>query len=492
MLTKMSFGKIKYNTPNIVDTRQIKLKSISHGFHERSAFFSHCGNIIKKTKDYIVKSNGKDYIMNSQYNNNGQEQQNTGGSYAYNEDDMSWQNTSAPQYSWEYRNNGWQQNNVSPPPIKPPKKKGKGALKGISLVLACAIAGFGGGMVADYINGSDQTVVYRTAENSETEPSNISLNESGYSLADVAAVAGQSVVSLTTETSVSQGFGFGEQQVMGAGSGVILSEDGTIITNNHVISGADKVTVTLSDGSEYEAEIVGGDPLTDVGVIKIDADGLVPAVVGDSSTLAIGETCVAIGNSMGTLGGTVTDGIISAIDRDVSIEGYTMELIQMSAAVSPGNSGGGLFNSKGELIGIVNAKSSDERSEGLGFAIPVNTAIEVSEQLVESGYVQGRPAMGISAVTVATEADAYEIGVSKAGVYIIEINKNSAAEKAGMLIGDRIISVDGYEVLSSSELATLISEKEVGDAVEVILEREGRVETITVTLQESQASTAAE
>ncbi len=425
--------------------------------------------------------------MNSQYNKD-QEQQNNGGNYAYRKSDMPWQSNSSPQYSWEYRNNGWQQNNVSPPPIQQPKKKGKGALKAVSLVLACAVAGFGGGMVADYINGNDQTVVYRTADSGEAEPSNIALNEGGYSLADVAAIAGQSVVSITTETLVSQGFGFGEQSVMGAGSGVILSEDGTIITNNHVISGVDKVIVTLSDGSEYEAEILGGDALTDVGVVKIDAEGLVPAVIGDSSELEIGETCVAIGNSMGTLGGTVTDGIISAINRDVSIEGYTMELIQMSAAVSPGNSGGGLFNSKGELIGIVNAKSSDERSEGLGFAIPVNTAAEVSEQLVESGYVQGRPALGVSAVTVADEADAFELGVSKAGVYIIEVNNGSAAEDAGIMIGDRIISVDGDEVLTSSELATLISEKAVGDSVEVILEREGRVEAFSVVLKESQAS----
>ncbi len=464
-------------------------KSISHGFHERSAFFSHCDNIIKKTKN-TIKTVERIIHMNSQYNKD-QEQQNAGGNYAYRKDDMSWQNTSAPQYSWEYRNNGWQQNNVTPPPIQPPKKSGKGPVKAVALVLACAIAGFSGGMVADYINGDDQTVVYRTADSGETSPSNISLNEGEYSLSDVAASAGQSVVSITTETLASQGFGFSDQKVMGAGSGVILSEDGTIITNNHVIEDTDRIIVTLSDGSEYEAEIVGGDPLTDVGVIKIDADGLVPAVIGDSEALVIGETCVAIGNSMGTLGGTVTDGIISAIDRTVSVEGYSMDLIQMSAAVSPGNSGGGLFNSKGELIGIVNAKSNDERSEGLGFAIPVNTAVEVSEQLLESGYVQGRPAMGVVAVTVASEADAFELGVSKAGVYIIEINANSAAEKAGMLLGDRIISVDGYEVLSSSELATLISGKEVGDTVEVILEREGRVETISVVLQESQSSTTA-
>lgn len=177
------------------------------------------------------------------------------------------------------------------------------------------------------------------------------------------------MVEVTTEAVTTNAF-FGQYVQSGAGSGVIITEDGYIITNNHVVSGASQVTVRTSDGTEYPATVVGADSKTDIAVLKIEATGLTPAVVGDSDSLQVGEFTLAVGNPLGELGGTVTDGIISALDREVTVENQTMNLLQTNAAVSPGNSGGGLFNERGELIGIVNAKSSGQNAEGLGLRDP--------------------------------------------------------------------------------------------------------------------------
>lgn len=192
----------------------------------------------------------------------------------------------------------------------------------------------------------------------------------------------ESVVEIKTEQMSRNRF-YGNLVSEGAGSGVIISENGYIVTNYHVIENAQKATVTLANGKEYEAEYIGGDKERDIAVLKIDANGLVVATLGDSDKLAVGEDVFAIGNPLGELGGTVTEGIISSTSREVSVEGNTMDLLQTSAAINPGNSGGGLFNMNGELIGIVNAKSSGSDIEGLGFAIPVNTAIKIVEQLVD-------------------------------------------------------------------------------------------------------------
>lgn len=291
------------------------------------------------------------------------------------------------------------------------------------------------------------------------------------------------------------GYGYGSGANSGAdsntltqsslGSGVVLTEDGYIITNNHVVSGASQVTVRTSDGTEYPATVVGADSKTDIAVLKIEATGLTPAVVGDSDSLQVGEFTLAVGNPLGELGGTVTDGIISALDREVTVENQTMNLLQTNAAVSPGNSGGGLFNERGELIGIVNAKSSGQNAEGLGFAIPVNTAIQVAEELINNGYVTGRPAMGVTVLSINDAQTAFQYGVNQAGVYVQSVNEGGAADKAGLQPGDRFVSIDGTAVNSTSDITGIIGEHAVGDTIEVQVVRGTQIVTANVTLEES-------
>ena len=207
---------------------------------------------------------------------------------------------------------------------------------------------------------------------------------------EAASIISPSVVSITTEA-VQQGQAwYGSYVTSGAGSGVILSSDGYILTCAHVVDGADTVTVTTSDGTEYDAEVVGSDTADDIAVLKIDATDLTAAVIGDSDAASVGETVYADGNPGGTLSGTITEGIVSALNREITVEtdsgeAITLNVIQTSAAVSPGSSGGGLFNDRGELIGVVNAKSSDTSDEGLGFAIPINDAISIAKNIIENG-----------------------------------------------------------------------------------------------------------
>ena len=242
--------------------------------------------------------------------------------------------------------------------------------------------------------------------------------------------------------------------------------------------------MTLYDGTEYTASLVGADSQTDIAVIKIDATGLVPAVLGDSDSLAVGQEVLAVGNPLGTLGGTVTNGIISALNRSISVEGQTMTLIQHSAQVSPGNSGGGLFNMNGELVGIVNAKSGDSEAEGIGFAIPVNTAKTVAQQLIDNGYVAGRPALGVSVVSGETAQQYF----GSAGVYIVEVVAGGGAANAGLQQGDRILSLNGTLVETTDELTNALSAYSAGDTVELQVARQGQLFTAQVTLGEKSAS----
>ena len=302
-----------------------------------------------------------------------------------------------------------------------------------------------------------------------------------------------SVVVITTEQVVySQWSWYGQNQVeSGAGSGVIISSDGYILTCAHVVDGASTITVTIGD-KDYTATLVGEDTTSDIAVIKIDADGLTPATVGNSDSLKVGQSVMAVGNPLGELGGTVTGGMISALNRSVTIQGSssvnTMSLIQMDASVSPGNSGGGLFNMNGELVGIVNAKSSSSDAEGLGFAIPINDAIKVAQELLENGYVTGRPYLGITYLAVEDAQTAAQLGVNAYGVYVVEVVKGGPAEKAGLQAGDRIVSVDGTEIASKDDLGTLMQKHAAGDTLSITIAREGQMQTVNVTLGEKTAS----
>lgn len=381
---------------------------------------------------------------------------------------------------------------------QPPRKKRSGnfARSAVSLLLAAAV-GFVGGVVGAKVGGGGKVVmqtVERPASSAASALSSTGTSTGGQNLttAQVAALVSPSVVVITTEQVVySQWSWYGQGQVeSGAGSGVIISSDGYILTCAHVVEGASQITVTIGD-QDYPATLVGADSTSDIAVVKIEAEGLTAATVGDSSALAVGEQVVAVGNPLGQLGGTVTDGIVSALNRSVSIQNSgavnTMSLVQMSASVSPGNSGGGLFNMAGELIGIVNAKSSDSEAEGLGFAIPVNDAVEVAQELLENGYVTGRPYLGITYLSVTDAQTAHKLGVSAYGIYVMDVVKGGPADKAGIQPGDRIISVDGSEIAQQTDLGNVIQQYSAGDVLEITVARDGQMITLQLTLGEKDA-----
>ena len=395
---------------------------------------------------------------------------------------------------------------VQPQDAQPPKKKKKFngkrvARSAVALVLAAAM-GFAGGFVGAKFGGSGKVVIQQVAPSSTADSASGSdssitaASSSGSSLTteQVADLVSPSVVVITTEQVVySQWSWYGQNQVeSGAGSGVIISSDGYILTCAHVVDGASTITVTIGD-KDYTATLVGEDTTSDIAVIKIDADGLTPATVGNSDSLKVGQSVMAVGNPLGELGGTVTGGMISALNRSVTIQGSssvnTMSLIQMDASVSPGNSGGGLFNMNGELVGIVNAKSSSSDAEGLGFAIPINDAIKVAQDLLENGYVSGRPYMGITYLAVTDAQTAAQLNVNAYGVYVVDVVQGGPADKAGLKTGDRIVSIDGTEIAQKDDLGTLIQQHAAGDTLSITVAREGQMQTVSLTLGEKNAQT---
>ena len=301
-------------------------------------------------------------------------------------------------------------------------------------IILSTLLGFGGGYLASL---SKLPGISITTSSGSNNTALTTADGSYLTVAGIADATGNSVVEITTET-IATG-DFMNQYITtskGAGSGVIISADGYIVTNSHVINGANKITITLKNGDSFSANVVGQDSKEDVALLKIDTSGLTPVVFGDSSSLQVGQTAVAIGNPLGQLGGTVTDGIISALDRDITIEGETMKLLQTNAAINPGNSGGGLFDSQGHLIGLVVSKTAGSDIEGLGFAIPSNTVKKVVEELSEYGYVRGRVALQMSLVDVNSAPKAMMYQVSQLGVYVSKIESGSNAESAGFKSGD--------------------------------------------------------
>lgn len=374
---------------------------------------------------------------------------------------------------------------VPPPPPGKKKKKHTGALVAGLLALCVIVsgaAGVGGAFLGNYL--VQNTPGGNTGENNSTHTPifyksvNIDTTTPMGDVATVAASVADSVVEIRTET-VKTSIYFQQYISSGAGSGVILSEDGYIVTNHHVINGADTITVRTTDGTEYKATVVGSDAETDVAVLKVDATGLSPVLIGDSGKLVVGQEVVAIGNPLGELGGTVTNGIISALDREITIDGDTMTLLQTNAAINPGNSGGGLFNLYGELVGIVNAKSSGSDIEGLGFAIPINMVYSVVQQILEYGYVKGRPYLGIEILYISDYNQALAYRVNALGVYVTNSKLNPELQS-----GDRITAIDGEEVSSPADIKKILSKHAVGDVLKVTVSRKGKLEEVNVTCHE--------
>ncbi len=306
----------------------------------------------------------------------------------------------------------------------------------------------------------------------------VSETEDALTMPEVYQKVSPSVVTIETELSISTGFSTATAK--GLGTGIVMSEDGYIMTNEHVIDDATKITVTLTDGRSFEASVVGADPNTDIAVIKVEADDLLPAEFGDSTELMVGETAIVIGNPVGvTFSDTMTQGIISATERQVKMDEYTMTVIQTDASINSGNSGGPLINSRGQVIGVVNSKISKDGVEGIGFAIPTSIALDVAEDLMEYGYVSTRPMLGITVQSLSDEIAAM-YGM-EAGLFVQSVEADSAAARGGMQIGDQILSYNGTEVNSSAELNTAKEQSKAGDTVTIIVERDGEEIELQIT-----------
>lgn len=310
----------------------------------------------------------------------------------------------------------------------------------------------------------------------------------------IAEKVGPSIVGIRVIYNVDNPFSFfGETETKGEGSGIIVRKDGYILTNYHVIENAysdstkkqiGKIEVYLPNNKKaVPAKIVGGDRRTDLAVIKIDQDNLPEAELGKSSEVKVGELAVAIGNPLGMeFAGSVTAGVVSAVNRSIDVDGRKLNLIQTDAAINPGNSGGALVNSKGQVMGINTVKLASTGVEGLGFAIPIDEAKPVMESLIKYTYVKGRPQVGIGGVNVDEHtSQAYDIPV---GVYVKQVTPFSGAEKAGIQVGDVIVEFAGKQVKTIEEINEIKKSYKVGDVVKVIIIRDGFKKTLNLKLTE--------
>ncbi|MBO5743919.1 MAG: trypsin-like peptidase domain-containing protein [Clostridia bacterium] len=387
---------------------------------------------------------------------------------------------------------------------KPTKKKKYVSLKVLvaSLIITSVVSIFGGALLSGvssiYFNAmlNPGVSVQDNINNSQSNPSG---SAAGYTTAsgdplstpEIVDKVGPAVVGIINKTTYGNAYGqFGSiygdlnrEVEQGSGSGVILSSDGYIVTNNHVIENAIAISVILNNGKEYSAKLIGKDAATDLAVIKIDAQNLTYAQVGNSSSLRVGETAIAIGNPLGQeFAGTTTKGIISGLNRTVTIDDRTLNLIQTDAAINPGNSGGALVNEYGYLIGINTAKISSTTLEGLGFAIPIDEAKPIIQDLMTSGYVKGRPVIGIGGRAVTKEdAKAYNL---KVGVYVVSMTPNGPAYISGVKVGDIIVECEGEPIETVDDINVIKNKKSPGDMLKIKVYRNGKYASINIVLGE--------
>ena len=371
---------------------------------------------------------------------------------------------------------------------KPMTPKQKGAVKVVALCLVCALLGGLAQPIYSSLTGGNETTIY-TGDRTPTQVDTTAVDTSKeLTTAEIYAKYVNSCVGITVDIVSTNIFG---QTVTGAaaGSGFVITEDGYILTNYHVIDGANSIKVTFEDGKEYTATYVGGEEKNDIAVIKVDATGLTPVVIGKSSDMLVGEQVTTIGNPLGELTFSESTGIISALDRTITMsDGRQMNMIQTDCAINSGNSGGPLFNSHGEVIGIVSAKyssgssSSSASVEGLGFAIPMDDVASMVSDLVKNGYVTGKPIMGISVADVDESVTSY--GVPQ-GAIIRVVTPDLCGAKAGLQAGDIVTKIDDTDVTSASDLTSAIGNYQPGDTVTLTIFRSGQTQTVQVTLEES-------
>ena len=364
----------------------------------------------------------------------------------------------------------------------------------LSLVCLVSLSCFGCSALAQSADGNVSTILKGQRENSVLTEESVDTG-SLMTVSEVYAAYVNSTVGITTSITTNY-FGY-QTTAAAAGSGFIITEDGYILTNYHVVedSDSDAITVALYNDETYEAELIGYDESNDIAVLKIDADGLTPVVIGDSGNMNVGDTVIAIGNPLGELTFSLTTGVISALGRSVTLStGTTMTLIQTDCAINSGNSGGALFNLYGEVIGITNAKysgsgSSTEASiDNIGFAIPINSVYGIVTSIIENGYI-AKPYIGVSVSDVGSEALSYGL---PEGASVKAVTEGGPAEKAGLEVNDIITAANGEPITGSSDLVAVVTACEVGDKLELTVYRQGETKNITVTVEEQVQSALGE
>jgi serine protease Do len=359
------------------------------------------------------------------------------------------------------------------------KKKTSLMVAAMLAVSAITFSGCSAGTAAD-----NSASVSESAQGSQKANADVKLSDARNTPAVRAAkMVGPAVVGITNKAVVRDWFN-NPVETQGVGSGVIFREDGYIVTNNHVVSGAKEIIVSLSDGRSLKGKLIGADELTDLAVVKVDGKDLPTAKFGDSDQIVVGEPAIAIGNPMGLeFRGSVTSGVVSAVNRTLDISDKLVKLIQTDAAINPGNSGGALVNADGEVIGINSAKLAASGVEGMGFAIPTNTVQNIIDEIMNKGYV-ARPYLGVSVFDPQTAGRyGYQLNIDK-GVYVFQLSLNGPCGKAGLQRGDIILKVNDEEVNSVSDLRAKVASYKVGDTVKVTYDRNGASRTADVVLEE--------
>ena len=374
---------------------------------------------------------------------------------------------------------GW----AEAPAAKKPSFWQKAGVKVTALLLACAVVGGAAGYGGAALSSSGKT----TIRQSNRTASEITVKQvSGQTLmspAEVYASTVNSVVSINCSSVSTNIFGQSVQSAS-SGSGFIITQDGYIVTNHHVVSGASSVTVTLHDGREYPATVVGSDSDYDVAVLKINATDLQPVTLGNSSNVNVGDSVLAIGNPLGELTFSMSQGIVSCCDRAINVDGTPFNMLQVDASINPGNSGGPLMNLYGEVVGIVSAKYSsysDTTVEGLGFAIPIGDVQAIITDIMENGQVTDKPSFGITAGTMTEQMAAQYQIEQKSGAFVYSVNKGGAGEKAGLRMGDVITKVDSTDIASMEDLTAAKKGHKAGDTVTVTYFRDGSSHTTSLT-----------
>ena len=414
-------------------------------------------------------------------------------------------NYGAPNYGPYYVNPNYAAPHYSAPqapqtPARTKQRSGGFGKKAVALALVCTLLGGGagvGGALLVNSRGQEKTsdassTAVQVATPRETKDLNVVTVDQGklMTASQVYKANVNSTVGITTEVTTTNFWGY-QSTGAAAGSGFILTEDGYILTNQHVIDGANSITVALYDGTTYPAKLIGYDASNDIAVLKVDAKGLTPVTLGDSNALEVGDEVVAIGNPLGELTFSLTKGNVSALNRAVTLSSnVTMNLIQTDAAINSGNSGGALFNMYGEVVGITNAKyssssySSAASIDNIGFAIPINSVRSIVTSIIEKGYIS-TPYIGVSVSNVSEESQSY--GMPQ-GASIREVEKDGPADKAGMQAGDIVTAIDGEAITSYEELKEHITASQPDDKLEFTVYRKGETLTLTITIGEKTTS----